>query len=846
MEKGRHRIYAAVFLLSTATLTLEIGLTRLFSIAQGYHFSFMVISIAMLGIGAGGALLSVRNRNPDVSEVTGLLSCLAALFSITAIVSFIAANAIVFDPIKASWSKTEFLKILMQYLILSLPFVLSGMALAAAIRAFHKFVHRLYLSDMAGAGCGCLLILGVLSVSGGEWAVLLAAALTVISSLLLRTPGSLRQATLPGAALALIAAMALLPSAGGLLKVNPSPYRDLPVALNFPGAKHLETIHSPSGQLDIIDSPAVRSAPGIGLGYLKPLPPQRGFTVNSGALSTVTSPIPGKEGDLSFLTHLPSALPYRLKQKAEVFIIDPGGGMELLTAMELGASTVTGAETSAVVFSAMKGPLSDFSGLLFDKASIVHGSGRNVLKGLKKRFDVISLPRTGTLGAGSAVRGLSEDYALTTEALGEYLGYLLPGGFLTVSIYLLPPPRQELKLLSTVIRALEDSGLEALGEDEPKGPAARIMAIRSWGVLTLVAKNGIVDDADIKGLKDFSKARGFDLVWYPGMTAGEANLKNRFPEALYHNHFRTILDPEEREAFFDEYLFDVRASIDSRPFFSQSFKMTRPLETYLSVGSKWSVLMEGGYLLPWILVQAVAASLVLIMAPTFYIRKRMRAYIKEGGTEAGEDSAADAGKSTNTGIFKTLLPVSLYFASIGFGFIFIEIALIQRLIPVLDEPVYAVSAVLFSILVASGVGSYLSGRFRIIERFSIRVILLVPLLVVIYLPLLEHLSGPVAGLAVAWRYAATFAFLFPLGAFMGVPFPAGMALLGEKNAALIPWAWCVNGTSSVAGSVLVMMVALGWGFGAALYIAAAFYCAAWLAFGRIPGREHEKGLWGRS
>ena len=821
MEERRHRIYAAVFLLSTATLTLEIGLTRLFSIAQGYHFSFMVISIAMLGIGAGGALLSTRDwdRDPDVTHVTGTLSKLAALFSITAIVSFIAANAIVFDPIKASWSKAEFLKILMQYLILSLPFVLSGMALAAAIRAFHKFVHRLYFSDMAGAGCGCLLILGVLSVSGGEWAVLSAAALTIISSLLFRTPAKVREAALPGAALVLIiitGGMTLWGSTNGPLAINSSPYRDLPVALGFPGAKHLETIHSGSGQLDIIESPAVRAAPGIGLSYLKPLPPQRGFTVNSGALSTITSPIPGR--DLSFLAHLPSALPYVLKQDPEVFIIDPGGGMELLTAMELGASSVAGAETSEVVFSAMKGPLSEFSGFLFDRASIVHGSGRNVLKGLKRRFDVISLPRTGTLGAGSGIGALGEDYALTAEAAGEYLGYLLPGGFLTVSIYLLPPPRQELKLLSTVIKALEDSGLEALGEDEPKGPAARIMAIRSWGVLTLVVKNGRVDDADIKGLKDFSKARGFDLVWYPGMTAVEANLKNRFPEPLYHNAFRVILDPEKREAFFEEYLFDVRASIDLRPFFSRSFKMTRPLETYVSVGSKWSVLMEGGYLLPWILVQAVVASLVLIIAPTFYMRRRRR---KMKG---------------DARILKTLLPVSLYFASIGLGFIFIEIALIQRLIPVLDEPVYAVSAVLFSILVASGVGSYLSGRFRIIERFSTKVVLAVPLLVVIYLPLLEVLTGTVAVLDVAWRYAAAFAFLFPLGAAMGIPFPAGMALLGEKNASLIPWAWCVNGTSSVVGSVLVMMVALGWGFGAALYIAALLYCAAWLAFGWLKGK----------
>jgi hypothetical protein len=334
------------------------------------------------------------------------------------------------------------------------------------------------------------------------------------------------------------------------------------------------------------------------------------------------------------------------------------------------------------------------------------------------------------------------------------------------------------------------------------------MAIRSWGVMTLVVKKGYINDRDIKELKNFSRFEGFDLVWYPGMEAGEANLRNRFSEPIYHDRFRTVLDKSSREDFFRDYLFNISPVTDDRPFLGQTFKMTRMKETYESVGGKWGILIEGGYLLPWIFIQAVASGLVLIMIPLLFIKRT----------------------NVPTGV---LLHTSAYFASIGVGFIFVEIALMQKFIPLLGEPVYAISAVLFSILVSSGAGSYLSGRMEIIERLGVGAILAVPILILAYLPLLAFLHEFMVGLGMIPKYILTFAFLFPLGAAMGMPFPAGMRLLGKKNASIIPWGWCINASFSVASSVLVMMVALAWGFTAALSIAAVVYVIAWLALRKL-------------
>lgn len=784
------RTYLAVYLVSVATLSYEIGLTRIFSMAQGYHFSFMVISIALMGIGAGGAVLMVLI--PAVEEYNPRrLSSLSSLLSIAAIVSYMAANLILFDPVKASWSKAEFSKILIQYLILSIPFVLSGMIISEAIRSMSVKVHRIYFSDLAGAASGCILILLILSKTGGEWVIIVSATIALISSIIFSNPERTSRAVLQAVAAVLLAVVLFGPA--GLIEIKISPYRELPSVLNYPGGRTIGTLYSASGRMDIVDSPAVRAAPGVSLNYRRPLPPQLGFTINGGGLSTVTS----RTGDLSFLTHLPSALPYRLKKNAWVFVDGVGGGMEVLSALANGASGVRGADTSGVVISAMNGPLSDFSGGLYSEVPISHGYGRNFLKRLGMKFDVIQLPRTGTLGsASSGIRGLQEDYSLTVEAFGVYLDHLNVDGFVSVSLYLLPPPRAELKLLATAVKALSDRGV--------KKPAERVMAIRSWGVVTLVVKNGAVNDKDIEKLKAFSESEGFDMVWYPGMERTEANLHNRFSGPVYHDLFTKLLDAVKMEDFMDGYIFDVRPSTDDRPFFGQTFKLSRMRETFESVGRKWGILIEGGYLLPWVLLQAAAGSLILIFTPLLFSEKK---------------------KNPPKALFYT----GAYFAAIGVGFMFVEISLIQKLIPVLGEPVYAISAVLFSILISTGAGSYLSGRFEIVERSSAYALLIVPALVIIYLFALVPVTNAMVNVTIATRYFLTFVFFLPLGVAMGMPFPAGMILLGRSCSRLIPWAWCVNGSTSVASSVLVMMVALAWGFSTALIIAACAYICAWAA-----------------
>ncbi|MDH3975691.1 MAG: hypothetical protein OEV42_15545 [Deltaproteobacteria bacterium] len=788
--------YLAIYLISTATLTYEIGLTRLFSLSQGYHFAFMVLSIALLGIGAGGSILFLW-KGSEKMETSTLLSVLASLFAILSVLSFILSNHILFDPVKAAWDKGEFIKIFYQYLILSLPFILSGMIISAAIRAESANVHRIYFSDLAGAGTGCLVILGVLSFYGGERAVIISSLLALSSAFLFIKRWSIRNALFPLFSLLILLSMMFSPY--DLLELKLSPYREISSILKFPGAKRLDRIFSPAGEIDIVESPVVRAAPGISLNYTSPLPKQMGFTLNGGGLMTVSD----RKGNLSFLSHLPSSLPYKIAEGGHVFVVDAGGGMELLSALQNGASSVTGSENSSIIIEAMTGSLAPFSGHIYKEANIIYGPARNILKGLDLKFDIIQVPLTGTLGSSSSgILGLQEDYRLTVEAIKDYMLYLKDDGILAFSLYLLPPPRQEVKLFSTIVTALEERGISHADNS--------IAAVRSWGVMTILVKKGGFLEEDIKAIKKFSHEESFDLVWYAGMKEGEANMNNRFHEPLYYRLFVQIFDKGLRGDLYKNYLFNVAPARDDRPFFGHTFKMTRMKETYESVGKKWGVLIEGGYLLPWILIQSAIASFILIVTPLIFMKK---------------------GREKIPGLF----PLALYFAAIGIAFMFVEIALIQRLIPVLGEGVYAISAVLFSLLISTGVGSYLSGRFEIIRKYSAGIILLLALLVLFYLFVLPKAVEVMAVFSLGGKYVMTFFLLAPLGIFMGIPFPTGMWLIGKSEERLIPWAWCINGSFSVISSVLAMLIALNFGFNSLQIFAAFCYAIACLALIRLRG-----------
>lgn len=768
-----------ILLCSLASLAFEVCLTRIFSISLWYHFAFMIISIAMLGLAASGAALAIF---PNLKKVERI-GAYSLLLGIAIPLSYLAANQVPFDPVQLAWDKWQLLNIGLLYLILAVPFFCSGLIVATAFSLQSARAGLIYAADLFGAGLGSLGILLLLSLLAPERCVFLL-CLGPLAASCLTGNRRLRITAMFCAALSL-SVFIQQPQLSGL---RMSPYKGLPSALLFPGARMLKSYFSPFARVDTFESPAVRFAPGLSLRWLAALPRQTGLAVDGGDISAITA-VADRQA-LAFLEYLPSALPYVIGSRKRVLVLDPKGGLQTLVARRFGAEEIITVESNPELLRVIRNDWQAFSGDLYGTGSF-SGLGRSWLLGSAQRFDIIDISLLGTEPFGSF--GIAEDYRFTVEAFKNYLGHLHREGMLSVNLYIIPPPRTELRLLATMIAALEESGI--------RDPARHLAVVRSWGTLCLLVKATPLTAGDIGKIKGFAEERWFDLLHYPGIVAGEAN---RFVKMLNDDYFQAVaalLDPNRRERFLEEYPFQIAAVRDDGPFFSYYLKPGRIGEIYRLMGKKWQFFLEEGLIVPAVFVQVALLSLLLVLLPLL----------------AGKGLRTDSSRGS------WLLP---YFALLGCGFMFVETVLIQRIILPLENPSIAVATVLAAILVSSGAGSLLSQRCSWLQ--SPLTAAVIAMLVVIYSLSLPAASGLLAPWALPVKIAAVFLLFTPLGLLMGIPFPTGLRILGEAAPLLIPWAWVINGCCSVLAPILAIMLATLAGFTVVLTLGAAAYGLAFL------------------
>jgi hypothetical protein len=773
-----NRLYSVIFLVSAAALVFEVSLTRLFSIYLSYHFAFLVISIAMLGIGSAGTILAFHPRTKSGSD-SPLLSRNALYAGVATIFSYLISNHIPLDPAKLSWDRVQIMYIALYCLVLSLPFLFTGIVIAGSFLLFSDSSERIYCSDLFGAGTGSVAVIVILNLSAPESAVIFSSILCFIAAALAGSANVRRVSVF------LILMISLLYTVSpDFMKVRISEYKDLPLALKYPGARHISTHYSAHARVDTLNSPFVRFAPGLSLHYLEPLPEQTGLSVDGGEITAVTAS--GDMRSLQFLEHLPSALPYVLESRKRVLVLEPKGGLQVLMAHHFGADQVYAVESNPLLVEIIREELAGLSGGIFTRNTWT-GLGRNwLLRQHDRTFDVIDLPISGTLG--TALMGITEDYRFTVEAFQSYLNALSQDGILSLNFYLSPPPRKEFRLLATILTALEESGIERTSD--------RVIAIRSWDSIAILAKISPFSEDEIRLLREFSARMRFDIIYYPGISEHESNRYVKLPSDEYYRGFRQILDARTRPSFIENYMFNIQPVRDENPFSHYYMKLGKSKEIYEVIGNKWLYFMDEGYLLPVILCILAVLSFFMIALPVLFRVKWKR-----------DQSYSDPSMMKHT---------LLYFTVLGLGFMFIEVTLIQKSILIFGAPVYAVAVVLTTILIASGTGSMLSGR---ILQLRSPYILLVPACATFIFSLIQpSLTDAISSYSGIMRVLSLVVSLFPLGFFMGIPFPMGMRALGRNHTELIPWAWVVNGCFSVIG------------FQTLLWLGSVAYLIAFLSF----------------
>jgi hypothetical protein len=794
-----------IFLASFSLLAFEITLTRILSVMLYYHYVFIVISLALLGLGTGGIFIHFfRRRIPRSGSRFGSLALFASLFSLSISLSLIVLTRISADSL-----------ILYCFLLFG-PFFFAGALFAETFLAFPALSSKVYGMDLLGAAAGSLGVVLILNKFGGINTSFFLALFASVAALLFagRAKGINLKGVTPPAISFLIIASLLGANLTDLWSV------DLPVGAN-PAKEINHVLSAPSLQGEIIDSRwsafgrtdlvAFRGNPEVMTVYLDGTAGAMMYQFNGDFEN------PGLEIE-SLKTSFPGYLPLSFLQEEErnnALTIGPGGGRDILLALLADVDQITAVEVNEDLVDIVSEYAWYNGGIYtdFENVTIIVDEGRNFLKRQREKYDIImlSLPFTKT---SRSLEGfaLTESFLFTTDSINDYVEHLTDEGRLIVVAHDMV---EISRLLSISLETLKQRGVNG------KVAMEQIYVVGSDAFPVFVLKKTPFELSEMVSIHQSIHQLGYDPIssYLPNIKRGSCTShveENRFNEcAMFSPFFLALgtgaIDFDDLDGSYTEHGLDLSPVTDDSPFFYK-----------LEAGIPQSV-----SLVVW---SSVAMLLLVMFAPLLYLKRR---------------SDYRTVKQRNTNIFNiSLFRFMAFFSMLGIGFMLVEISTIQRFILFLGQPVLSLAVLLFSLLVGAGMGSMYSGHFASEKIVNVIAVVSISIVVVLvsYAFLLPLILEQLLGLELAIRLLATVAISAPLGFLMGFLFPLGLRLLKEmKMEGYIPWMWGINGIGSVLGSALTIVIAIGFGFTEALLLGAACYSIVFLTMQKISVRKVRQG-----
>ncbi|MDP1772365.1 MAG: SAM-dependent methyltransferase [Methylobacter sp.] len=798
-------LLAAVGIISASSLAYEVLLMRLFSIIQWHHFAYMMISLALLGYGVSGVFLAL-NRDRLVRLFPIAIMANMLLFSLFAPACFLLAQQIPFNPAEMLWSPVQPLYLCSIYLVLTVPFFFAANVIGLSLYHYKNQISSIYAADLFGAGLGSVAVILLLFIVFPEQILAVLMLSGILATLLVSSfafcgqPGNTKH----WAIASVIIGLAIIFTPPGWITLKVSPYKTQNQVLQIPGTKIIDRYSSPLGLISVVKSEMtpLRHAPGLSLNATTEPPEQLAVFTDADNITAITR-YNGKPETLGYLDQTTSALPYHLKQLSDILILGAGTGSDVLQATFHAIKHIDAVELNPQVIDLVQRNYADFAGYLYSNPHVnVHvDEARSYLATTDKTYDLINISLLDAFGASAAgLYSMAENYLYTEQAIQEYLRHVSPDGYLSITRWIKVPPRDEPKLLATVINALKKTGV--------RQPGLQMVMIRGWQTSTLIVKNGALSDDEIARLKQFCDELSFDPVYYPGISESEVNRFN-IQHQPYLYQAATALLGDNSQAFIDDYKFHIEPATDDRPYLFHFFKWRTLHEILSLLGSGGNFLLESGYLLLIVaLLQAIVASLALIALPLWLWKAKL-------GIEPESGSH---------------LHMLVYFFCLGLAFLFIEIGFIQKFILILHHPLYAITVVLSTFLLTAGAGSYFSTQLscRTEKSAFLLPMAAIALLSIAYSLGFESIAGFLLKTGNLSRYLLSIVLIAPLGFFMGMPFPMALTKISQTTPALIPWAWGINGCASVISAILATLIAMQFGFTVLIFMAVALYgVAAW-------------------
>ena len=789
-------IYTAVFILSLSSLAFEILLTRTFSISQWNHLAFMVISIALLGFAASGIFLNLLSARGFAWEKRFSnpihIAIVLALYAFGHLSAFLILNVLPLDYFMLPVEPFQAVYIFIAYGVLAFPFFICGIALSIAYGALPDKTGYVYFFCMFGSAVGAILPYLLIKLMDESTLVLIFGVLPLVAIPFLMFYGHkmpqryFLEINIWGGLLILcllsVGLILLFGLTQRLFDTHPSAYKALSQVLKFPDTHVRKTRLSLRGRLDTVVSNYIRYAPGLSIKYMGQLPNQHAIYCDGDVPLVFYEP--KQDQPFLFADYTLDKMGYLPAPKqASVLVIVKSGGISIPCALSSNPTEITVIHENPQIADEIRS---------FYRINTVSVSARGFLTSDSKTFDIIHIDNRGASLPGASA--LDQEYSFTLESFKTYLSHLNTGGRLIITRRLILPPSDMIRMAATAYESLISIGIQ--------NPASHMAIFRNWeNYVLMVCKNPLIETSLLQSV---SADMNFDMVYFPGISAEDANKYNIFDQPYYYEAIRQLFLAYQNNAqnlYFKTTLSHVTPQSDDNPFPYKFLKWHKLNQSFLSTGSRpYSLFLSGEILVLVVLGEALFISVLFLLIPLFFVSN-----------------------GHNSSFFRAKF---WYFFFVGAGFMLVEMYFIKKFVLVFGNPVISFSIVLSGILISSGLGGVLSQRMTWKSIKYLFFILLFSLF--IWYLFISAFIHHMVSWNVAFQILLAIMIITPPGILMGFPFSLGMRYLAP-TAKEKAYAWAANGCASVLTAVLSVHLALNTGFQVIILWAACAYFMAYLS-----------------
>ena len=761
---NRRLVFAGIFLIALSGLVLEVSITRIFSAAIWYHFAFVAVSVALVGLGASGLVVQyrVKKLKGKWAENLTILSAwgITIVIPITLFVMHALASQVIYLPL---------------FMILfSVPFFLVGIIISAAFNAFASVAGRLYAADLIGASAGALLVVLFLVLTGGEGATLIVGLISAIGAAIFsRIAKNTKKIVASLMFVAFAMSLILLNHATQIFAIptDPTAQKDLPIYLReHPGSKIVKTEWNSFSRIDVVEG----GTGGEGL--------VAKVFIDGGAGTNIIS-WDGKTESRQELSNWMQYLPFKMMQEPKVLVIGSGGGRDVVASLVSGSKDVTSVEINPIIYDTVKS-YGERAGNVYSHEFVRSyvDEGRSFITRSSDKYDIIYVPFVDTWASvSSGGLSVSENFLYTLEGFQQYYDHLTDRGKIATVRWLVDAPR----FVSTYAKLLEQNGVP---QDQLYRHLIMVTAdsyTQDPSVTMVIFSKAPFTDEEIRFLSQSFSQYDYKPILMPGQVMRE-------PYSAFLNGEINL------DQFYDRFETKVYPVTDDNPYF---LSFEKPLPIVVEI----------------LLYASIGIVAVFLLVPLAWIRGRGRAIGAEGG---GREISSEKAELR----IATVIP---YFAALGVGFILIELALLQKLILLMGNPTMTFALLLFTLLLSSGSGSLLSSRIaKNNMKNLVFVIGGIAGLGVFYVFFLPSIIYSTIAEPFELKAAVSIAILAPIGFLMGMPLPTGMRLLKVYKPDYIPWMWAINGAFSVLGAVLAIAIGIMYGSSLAMLLGILIYLIA--------------------